>query len=46
MFALTAEQLSQGTRDINVNVSSLVSDVHFYNVEEGSTTSTKKMIVD
>ena len=46
VIALPAERLSQGTHNINLNVSNLVSGVYFYTVEAGTESITKKMIVE
>jgi hypothetical protein len=46
VITLPAERLSQGTHNINLDVSSLVSGVYFYTLEAGNESITKKMIVE
>lgn len=45
VISLPAEELSQGTHNINLDVSGLISGVYFYTVEAGNESVTKKMIV-
>jgi len=46
VISLPAQQLGQGTHNINLDVSDLVSGVYFYTVEAGNQSITKKMIVE